>query len=65
MRNNDIDVLAINETRMDGTMPIELISLSGYILGFPKTEIDLVVVVAFSYVIQLISSLDLTLTILT
>ena len=77
MHNNDIDVLAINETRMDSTIPIELISLSGLacarsvhrlypvILGFPKTEIDLVVVLAFSYVIQLISSLDLTLTILT
>ncbi len=30
MHNNDIDVLAINETRMDSTIPIELISLSGY-----------------------------------
>ena len=30
MRNNDIDVLAINETRMDSSIPINLISLSGY-----------------------------------
>ncbi len=30
MHNNDIDVLTINETRMDSTIPIELISLSGY-----------------------------------
>ena len=30
MRNNDIHVLAINETRMDSSIPINLISLSGY-----------------------------------
>ena len=30
MRNNDIYVLAINETRMDSSIPINLISLSGY-----------------------------------
>ena len=30
MRNNDIDVLAINGTRMDSSIPINLISLLGY-----------------------------------
>ena len=30
LRNNDIDVLAINETRMKSSIPMDLISLLGY-----------------------------------
>ena len=57
MSNNEIDVLAINESRMDSTIPND-ISMYGY-SWFGKIEIliDLVVVLAALCETQLITVL--------
>ena len=47
MKDREIDVLAINETRTDDSVPIQSIAILG-IPGFPKIEIRLGAVSVFS-----------------
>jgi hypothetical protein len=52
MKNNEIHVLAINESRMDNSIAPELITIHGYTTEFPKIEIDLGVVLVSTLEIQ-------------
>ena len=57
MSNNEIDALAINESRIDSTVPNDMISMYGYSWVGKNKNIDLVMVLASLYETQLITVL--------
>ena len=57
MSSNEIYALAINESRIDSTVPNDMISMYGYSWVGKNKSIDLVMVLASLYETQLITVL--------